>query len=795
MTSFAVTGLNIGGVELTGASGGTLVGYGTTTAQDILNAVTLPDYPSLRAYSGLSKNVSITGYSGTAAPSGIAGDFTVDTTDTTSGAVFTGSIAPVTSPAVPVLSATAGGTIAATTYFVKITYVTAAGETLPSTEASLAVAANNVLNVASPAAQTGVTGYNVYVSTATGTETKQNTSPIAIGTAWVEPTTGLIAGANVPAANTSGSVLTVSTVTNGTLSAYLTVNGSGVSAGTYVISLIGGTGGAGTYLVNLSQSVASVGMTADNGGAIIIDALGRRWKRQASGEVNPKWFGAKLDGITDDALPTNASLVYAQQINSCVKFSKGKCYINRIVNLLGNVSIFGSGKSSTEIWFGSSGQFQMTGTSASPIGRMSIQDIGITNQGGGAAVALLFTYVIRITIDNVVVYGTSMNFQAFTYCTITNSDLFSGVLTCGHTTANLISDTMKLSKINASGYAFNATQTADISLSQCSFLGGSAQINIQRGSMPANFYTPVFMNNVVVDSGDNEGIYLVGVVPHLSNIFASCGRTNLKSGIYLSDCIEGSLSGIQSRFNGQHGLWLGFCKNLCIQGSAFFDNKGYGIRIGDSTQLIFSGNKLGNESSWFGGNYVQTTGIADDPSNSTYITFVNNEVSTNTTTSVYLPDATNVLFGNHGYGENRFSGTIFKNNIDNVCSIGTAANRFTTVYAVTGTINTSDAREKTVRTGGVDAAAIRAWSRVEYSQFKWKEAEEKKGDSARWHFGVIAQEVKSAFESEGLDPFEYGILCYDTWELSDGTIVDRYGVRYEEALALECAYLRSKFQQ
>lgn len=306
MTSFAVTGLNIGGTELTGASGGTLVGYGTTTAQDILNAVTLPDYPSLRAYSGLSKNVSITGYSGTAAPSGIAGDFTVDTTDTTSGAVFTGSIAPVTSPAAPVLSATAGGTIAATTYFVKITYVTAAGETLPSAEASLAVAVNNVLNVASPAAQTGVTGYNVYVSTATGTETKQNTSPIAIGTAWVEPTAGLITGVAVPAANTSGSVLTVSAVTNGTLSAYLTVNGSGVSAGTYVISLIGGTGGAGTYLVNLSQTVASVGMTADNGGTIIIDSSGRRWKRQYSGGMNPKWFGALNDG-TDSSVAVNAA--------------------------------------------------------------------------------------------------------------------------------------------------------------------------------------------------------------------------------------------------------------------------------------------------------------------------------------------------------------------------------------------------------------------------------------------------------------------------------------------------------
>src|SRR5260370_41981180 len=94
-------------------------------------------------------------------------------------------------PGAPVLSQIAGGGLAATTYYAKTTYVDAAGETLPSTEASLAVALNNLLQVASPAALAGATGYNVYVSTTTGTETKQNSAPIAIGTAWLAPTTGL----------------------------------------------------------------------------------------------------------------------------------------------------------------------------------------------------------------------------------------------------------------------------------------------------------------------------------------------------------------------------------------------------------------------------------------------------------------------------------------------------------------------------------------------------------------------------------------------------------------------------
>ncbi len=95
-------------------------------------------------------------------------------------------------PSAPTLSQTAGGSIAATTYYVVVTYVTALGSTVESSRSSLAVSANNLLSVTSPSSATGATGYNVYVSTASGTELLQNASPIAIGTNWTEPTSGLL---------------------------------------------------------------------------------------------------------------------------------------------------------------------------------------------------------------------------------------------------------------------------------------------------------------------------------------------------------------------------------------------------------------------------------------------------------------------------------------------------------------------------------------------------------------------------------------------------------------------------
>jgi hypothetical protein len=112
-------------------------------------------------------------------------------------------------PAAPSLSQSAGGALGATTYFVKLTYVTAQGETIPGPEANFAASANNVLVVQSPAAVTSpqgnvVTGYNVYVSNTagggSGAETKQ-AGPIAIGTAWTEPTSGLVGGAAMPTIN------------------------------------------------------------------------------------------------------------------------------------------------------------------------------------------------------------------------------------------------------------------------------------------------------------------------------------------------------------------------------------------------------------------------------------------------------------------------------------------------------------------------------------------------------------------------------------------------------------------
>lgn len=128
----------------------------------------------------------------------------------------------------------------------------------------------------------------------------------------------------------------------------------------------------------------------------------------------------------------------------------------------------------------------------------------------------------------------------------------------------------------------------------------------------------------------------------------------------------------------------------------------------------------------------------------------------------------------------------FRPGADNVRPLGNASFRWSVVFAGTGTINTSDETLKEdIQDLEQAELSVAAEIKSLIKRFRFKDAVASKGDDARIHVGVIAQEVEQAFVDNGLDPRRYALFCEDT--LEDGS--KRLGIRYDELLAFVIAAL------
>lgn len=138
--------------------------------------------------------------------------------------------------------------------------------------------------------------------------------------------------------------------------------------------------------------------------------------------------------------------------------------------------------------------------------------------------------------------------------------------------------------------------------------------------------------------------------------------------------------------------------------------------------------------------------------------------------------------------------------IDNAYTIGNATFRISTLYAATGTINTSDERDKSWLQSGLvasdgnrisanidDDAFYRAGLAIikEFGFYQWLDAIDEKGtakgaDGARIHFGPRAQRVFAAFQAEGVEPARLAMCCYDEWADQFEPILETRRVKKKE---------------
>ena len=130
--------------------------------------------------------------------------------------------------------------------------------------------------------------------------------------------------------------------------------------------------------------------------------------------------------------------------------------------------------------------------------------------------------------------------------------------------------------------------------------------------------------------------------------------------------------------------------------------------------------------------------------------------------------------------------------VDNLCDLGDSGRRFDDVYASNGTIQTSDRNEKQDIEALSDAEQrVAVAAKGLLRKFRWIDSVEEKGDDARIHFGIIAQDLQDAFTAEGLDVGRYAMFISSTWWESTEVIpaveaqeavVDEEGNVVEEAV-------------
>jgi hypothetical protein len=151
-------------------------------------------------------------------------------------------------------------------------------------------------------------------------------------------------------------------------------------------------------------------------------------------------------------------------------------------------------------------------------------------------------------------------------------------------------------------------------------------------------------------------------------------------------------------------------------------------RVGDDTAAIYLGKLSGTAA------YLQSKSSVGDPRDL-------------------------MFFGSSEYGRFESSGGAFRPGADNTQSNGTGSYRWSVIYAGTGAINTSDAREKTEvsKLTSAEISAAKALAR-EIGSFRFL-------NGRRTHIGMTVQRAIEIMRAWGLDPFKYAFICHDAWGL------------------------------
>ena len=130
-------------------------------------------------------------------------------------------------------------------------------------------------------------------------------------------------------------------------------------------------------------------------------------------------------------------------------------------------------------------------------------------------------------------------------------------------------------------------------------------------------------------------------------------------------------------------------------------------------------------------------------------------------------------YSGNGAGIHLTGGAVMPTNSDgnwpSTPSLGHPTYKWGQIYSTSSSISNSDRTTKQDINEITESEKKVAAKMVNlFRTYRVKDAVEKKGEKARVHSGVVAQDLIEAFQSEGLDAHRYGLFCYDDVWMVDG---------------------------
>jgi hypothetical protein len=311
------------------------------------------------------------------------------------------------------------------------------------------------------------------------------------------------------------------------------------------------------------------------------------------------------------------------------------------------------------------------------------------------------------------------------------------------------------SGVHSWSYAPSGTADEAITFTEAMRITSSGNVGIGTSS-PAH--------KLQVGDGSSVGI---GTSPITANFNQ---KGNWGSGEY--EAIQFGVSQLRSVYSGTGSLWdLAFATyngsynermRIDSSGNVLIGKTGVNFTTVGSQFIPSSGANA------FTSNNIDTLGLNRLSSDGGIIGFYKDSVQVGSISSALSSIAvgtgnTQLLFWNAQSAIFPSDGTT---TTDNSIDFGNPNYRFQDIYATNGTIQTSDRNDK---------QDIEELSEAEHRvavackgllrKFRWKSAFKEKGDGARIHFGIIAQDLQAAFEAEGLDAGRYAMFIYgENWE-------------------------------